>query len=146
MPKWKHDLQKCCKVCKNAKSIVTTMGSQRFGVSKTQYVCNFFCVFALTLDSQRFQFPEKQYLTALLGGHFSILAYLTWFLRGRFLYFAKVPLCTADIGVFKIACFAKVSLCTADHGVLKKGDVCSGEPLGSKTNFGDASWTQDGSR
>ena len=22
------------------------------------------------------------------------------------------------------------------HGVLKKGDVCSGEPLGSKTNFG----------
>ena len=39
--------QKPCKVCKNAKSIVTTMGSQRFGVSETQYVCHFF----LTLHS-----------------------------------------------------------------------------------------------
>ena len=40
-------LQKCYKVCNSGKSIVTTMGSQRFGVSKTQYVCHFF----LTLHS-----------------------------------------------------------------------------------------------
>ena len=36
-------LQKCYKVCTFRKSMATTMGSQRFGVQKTQYVCNFFC-------------------------------------------------------------------------------------------------------
>ena len=30
------------------------MGSQRFGVSKTQYVCHFFVDIALTMGSQRF--------------------------------------------------------------------------------------------
>ena len=52
--------QKYCKVCKNAKSIVTTMGSQRFGVSKTQYVCHFFFDIALTMGSQRFFFRLDQ--------------------------------------------------------------------------------------
>ena len=34
--------QKCYKVCTFRKSMATTMGSQRFGVAKTQYVCHFF--------------------------------------------------------------------------------------------------------
>ena len=50
--------QKYCKVCKNAKWPVTTMGSQRFVVSKTQYVCHCFFDIALTMGSQRFFFAK----------------------------------------------------------------------------------------
>jgi len=41
--------QKYCKVCKSAKSIVTTMGSQPCGASKTPYVCHLIFHIALTL-------------------------------------------------------------------------------------------------
>ena len=53
--------EKCCKVCQNENWPVTTMGSQRFGVSKTQYVCNFFFDIALTMGSQRFFFRQNRF-------------------------------------------------------------------------------------
>ena len=70
-------------------------------------------------------------------------------LRGRFLYFAKVPFCISDSGVFNIACFAKVSLCTADHGVRKKGDSQDGPRWnqdGSRWSQDGPGWSQDASR
>ena len=40
------------------------MGSQRFGVPKTEYVCHFFFDIALTIGSQRFLFDK----TRLMAG------------------------------------------------------------------------------
>ena len=54
--------QKSCKVCKNAKWIVTTLEPYGFRCPETQYVCNLFVAFALTLDSYGFRFPEMQYV------------------------------------------------------------------------------------
>ena len=56
--------------------------------NKVAYVLHFRASTSLGVESGDNRFCVLAYLTALLGGHFPILQYLTWFLRGRFFYFS----------------------------------------------------------